>query len=1242
MIASYKLSKILFLFILLELHFNSISAQNITFKQDFEHAYTQYPSIPKGMLEAIAWNNTKIQHITNFSEPESCHGLPFYYGVMGLIDDGKNYFNANLHLIARLSGINAVSIKNYPSTNILAYAAAFSALQNQYHIFGYHWADYFKILSLLSEIPNDSSLLNEYAFSQQLWGIFSFLSDQKNSDVFQFPDYNIDLENLFSDNYPLLSRSSTVQVNLSIINNVSGNQFHAFRQSADYLPAIADFTTCNFSSRSGTAISAVTIHTMQGSYAGSISWFKNCGASASAHYLIRSSDGQVTQMVREFDKAWHVGSENPYTIGIEHEGFINNPSWYTEAMYQSSANLVKDIVNSGYGINPLRTYFGAGCSGSSNNCQLGGCIKIKGHQQFPNQSHTDPGVNWDWIKYYNLINNNPNVVTFNSSSGVFFDSGGANANYGNDELKDFLIEVNGSANINLHFSQFELETNWDFLYVYDGNSFNAPLIGTFTGLGLPPDINSSGSSIYVRFRSDCATTAPGWRIEWDANIATSIVDTIAPVTQFSVAQNWITQNITQNFIDNDNVNGSGVEARFFSINYFQNNSWNANSNLGFRNDESGNEMMSRYTVFSGNWQNINQVLVQTDELSSNTNIYAPLNQNISNQFLYSWEGKIEGGGTNKRAGFHYFSDNAALPNRGNSYFIWFREEQNQLEFYKVTNDVFSLEKNVYYNFEPATWYSFKLIYNKISGRHEVFINQKWIGDWVDPNPITQGEFISFRSGNSKFSVKNFQSFIQRNNTVNLSVGAGNKMLPFENPTLLSPAGLLCSIIKDSAQNISLRTSKTFNIDFTSPNILSVNVKDGLTVDIDSSTILNSISANWTKASDPHSDIASYWFAVGTLPGTDNIISWKNVGLDTFHITNGLNLQAGTSYYVSIKAENNAGLISNAQSSDGLFLFNINDCLLMGALSPKIQLERDSICFGKTTLASVPDTFSSYLWSNGSNSFETQLPPGFYELTISDSRGCTASESLQIIAFDSLSFFVNVENINCYQGNRGNALAQITSGNPPFSFEWSNNSMDSFAVNLNSGLHSVTVTDAKQCEKSSIFEITEPLPVQGALQINYDSLQNLYLVASFTVGGTPPYQILWDNVSGNNPIVLSPGEHNLLITDQNSCTWDTLFFLFDIITSVNQQEINSDMFLVFPNPASHQIHIQNTLGNNFSAVEKITIQTILGKIIKTISMPKSDLSAATLDLNISFLPKGFYLIILHQKDGRKAQAKFIKQ
>lgn len=169
--------------------------------------------------------------------------------------------------------------------------------------------------------------------------------------------------------------------------------------SPDYAPAIWNpAASCNYSARTA-AVSHVTIHTTQGSYAGSISWFQNCSAGVSAHYVVRSSDGQVTQMVRESSKAWHVGNSNGYTVGIEHEGYINAPAtWYTTAMYNASAALTRDILAS-HGL-PQKVYNGA----SGWNAVLPDAnFNVKGHVNYASQSHTDPGSGWDWARYKTLV-----------------------------------------------------------------------------------------------------------------------------------------------------------------------------------------------------------------------------------------------------------------------------------------------------------------------------------------------------------------------------------------------------------------------------------------------------------------------------------------------------------------------------------------------------------------------------------------------------------------------------------------------------------------------------------------------------------------------------------------------------------------------------------------------------------------------------------------------------------------------
>lgn len=116
--------------------------------------------------------------------------------------------------------------------------------------------------------------------------------------------------------------------------------------SALWNPAyIGNYSTSNRPSTY--PISYVVIHIMEGTYNGSISWFQNPSSNVSAHYMIRSSDGQITQMVREKDIAYHAGVTlyNQRGIGIEHEATSSSASWYTDSMYWSSARLTRYLLN---------------------------------------------------------------------------------------------------------------------------------------------------------------------------------------------------------------------------------------------------------------------------------------------------------------------------------------------------------------------------------------------------------------------------------------------------------------------------------------------------------------------------------------------------------------------------------------------------------------------------------------------------------------------------------------------------------------------------------------------------------------------------------------------------------------------------------------------------------------------------------------------------------------------------------
>ncbi|MDF3302443.1 N-acetylmuramoyl-L-alanine amidase [Streptomyces tropicalis] len=132
------------------------------------------------------------------------------------------------------------------------------------------------------------------------------------------------------------------------------------------------------------AVDRVVIHVTQGGYASAVKVFRDPAHGAAAHYVVRR-DGRVTQMIRELDVAFHAGDReyNERSVGIEHVGFVADPSSFTDAMYAGSARLTARVC-ARYGIPVDRRH-------------------VVGHAEVPGTDHTDPGPHWDWDRYLRLV-----------------------------------------------------------------------------------------------------------------------------------------------------------------------------------------------------------------------------------------------------------------------------------------------------------------------------------------------------------------------------------------------------------------------------------------------------------------------------------------------------------------------------------------------------------------------------------------------------------------------------------------------------------------------------------------------------------------------------------------------------------------------------------------------------------------------------------------------------------------------
>ncbi len=93
----------------------------------------------------------------------------------------------------------------------------------------------------------------------------------------------------------------------------------------------------------------------------------------------------------------------------------------------------------------------------------------------------------------------------------FYDSGGENGIYSNNENKQTLITPTNGDIVEINFESFHVENGYDYLTIYDGNDINAPLIGSYTGTNSPGTIRSKfGQGITFVFTSDNIETRDGW------------------------------------------------------------------------------------------------------------------------------------------------------------------------------------------------------------------------------------------------------------------------------------------------------------------------------------------------------------------------------------------------------------------------------------------------------------------------------------------------------------------------------------------------------------------------------------------------------------------------------------------------------------------------------------------------------------------------------------------------------------
>ncbi len=279
---------------------------------------------------------------------------------------------------------------------------------------------------------------------------------------------------------------------------------------------------------------------------------------------------------------------------------------------------------------------------------------------------------------------------------------------------------------------------------------------------------------------------------------------------------------------------------------------------------------------------------------------------------------------------------------------------------------------------------------------------------------------------------------------------------------------------------------------------------------------------------------------------------------------------------------------------------------------------------------------SYNWSNGQNTDSISgLIKGMYSVTVTDSLGCTANQSINIDDESAPAISLSSSNLSCFNDSSGTAMVRINGGTKPYTYLWSNGSTDSTNSNLSANrTYTVTITDSNNCSTIDSVLLSEPaaLLVDSLFQFNSNSDSTCDESAALIVsGGTPAYSFLWNNGAVDSALTdLCAGQYSVTVTDANGCMLSDSLLIEDAsIASI--ADYQSTDYSIYPNPVLHSIQIDGT-----TPIVEVKVHSLQGKLL--LSRSDSDIQF----IDVEELVSGTYLLILTDDSNEQYISRFIKK
>lgn len=390
------------------------------------------------------------------------------------------------------------------------------------------------------------------------------------------------------------------------------------------------------------------------------------------------------------------------------------------------------------------------------------------------------------------------------------------------------------------------------------------------------------------------------------------------------------------------------------------------------------------------------------------------------------------------------------------------------------------------------------------------------------------------------SIQNITDPTCGNSDGSITVGATGGTSPFDYGWLPVPS------VTNMVTNIP---SGSYTVTITDDNGCSISQTIGLS-DITGPQITEIIVDN-VNCNGESSGTAEVIFTSSTI---NNTILWND---DNFQNTAlAINLAEGN-YEVTVTDDNGCSAVGTTAL--------IEPITLSVSIATYTDVTCATFCNGTATGLVVGGTAPyGYSWSSGSGAITANnLCAGNYFLTVTDSEGCSATTSVNIIEPTPLTVSGTVVNTSCYAGSDGIIAITPSGGTGNYFIQWSDppNANTALIDGLTAAAYTVVVYDIADagCFILDTYIVDEPLPIDAFFTTENATcgFDNGVAYVDFITGGSGSFNYDWNpgGYTGDYVDNLQSGIYIVTITDGNGCTTD-----YNVtVDATNPLELDSNTF-----------------------------------------------------------------------------------